>query len=139
MSKRIRDKSMVPRGNFTYTVKETGAQFSSHVFPTLVIKVRQHMLANNVAVPLNLAVLIEQDYCERMPEYCKDMDAAHIDGETVLTGVVAALAIPAADALHAIGSALGINCQACNTRHRIIRQLKKLGLAETLRRLKGTF
>lgn len=138
MPKRITDRSVVPRGNYDYSVKETAQTFVSHVFPTLVVKVRQHMAANSVSVPANLADLIEDDFCKRKPEYCRDTEHVRINGEDAFTQVVAALAIPAADALHSIASALGINCSTCNKRRLIIKRIRQLGVAETLRQLKGT-
>lgn len=138
MPKQIADRSVVPRGNYDFTVKETGQTFSSHVFHPLVTKVVQHMASNGVPVPKNISDLMEEDFCERKPEYCRDTEHVRINGEDGLTQVVAALAIPAAEALHKIGAVLGINCTACNQRRRIIKRIRELGVSETLRQLKGT-
>ena len=139
MPKQIRDKRSVPRGNYTYTVPATGQKFESHVFPLLVARVKAHMKANQIVVPSNIFEIIEDDYCTREPVYCNDPTAVSVDGESAFTQIVAALAIPAADALHTLGGLFGINCKACNHRHRIIKEIKKVGVSETLKRLKGTF
>lgn len=139
MPNRLINKRDVPRGNYDYFVGKTGQTFYSHVFDLLVVKVREHMAANGVDIPPDLAILIEEDYCHRHPEYCRDNSARRVEGEEALTQVAAALAIPAANALHVVGKALGINCEACNMRHRIIRRIKQLGVSETIRQLKGTF
>lgn len=139
MPKRLLNRRDVPRGNYDYLVKETGHAFASHVFMQLVVQVRDHMAANAITPPNDLALIIEDDFCTRKPEYCRDTDAVRINGEDALTQVVAALAIPAADALHAVAGVLGIDCATCNRRRLIIKEIKKVGVAETLRRLKGTF
>jgi len=139
MPKQIRDPSVVPRGNFYYVVPATGQRFESHVFQLLVARVRVHMKANQIVIPPNLSGIIEDDYCQHEPIYCNDPSAAIVDGESAFTQIVAAMAIPAADALHLIGSMFGINCNSCNKRHRIIKEIKKVGVSETLKRLKGTF
>jgi hypothetical protein len=139
MPKQILDRRGVPRGNYDYTVVKTGHRLEAHVFGRLVVMVKNHMAANGVEVPKDLEAIIEDDFCTRRPEYCRDTDAPRVNGEDAFTQVVAALAIPAADALATVSKLFGINCKACNQRHQVIRRLKQVGVAETLRQLKGTF
>lgn len=138
MPKQILDRRGVPRGNYDYLVVQTGHRFESHVFGQLVVNVQKHMDANGVPIPKDLALVVEEDFCTRRPEYCRDTEQPRVNGEDAFTQVVAALAIPAADALHKIASVFGINCSACNQRHRVIRRIREVGVAETLRQLKGT-
>lgn len=138
MPKQIVNKRDVPRGNYTFTVVETGWTGESHVFNNLVVQVRNHMAANSITPPNDLSLVIEDDFCTRKPEYCMDTDEVRVGGEDALTKVAAALMIPAADALHKIAGVFGINCTNCNWRYKIIKQLKKVGVTETLKRLKGT-
>lgn len=138
MPKQILDRRGVPRGNYDYTVAQTGHRLEGHVFGRLVVNVKAHMEANGVPVPADLASIIEEDFCTRRPEYCRDTDKPRINGEDAFTQVVAAMAIPAADALHKIASVFGINCSACNQRHRVIKRIREVGVMETLRQLKET-
>lgn len=139
MPKQILDRRGVPRGNYDYLVTQTGHRIEAHVFGQLVVRVKQHMMANGVPIQKDLETVIEEDFCTRRPEYCRDTDAPRVNGEDAFTQVVAALAIPAADALHSLAKAFGINCKACNQRHQVIRRIKQVGVAETLRKLRGTF
>lgn len=141
---RIKDRTIVPRGLYDYTVKETDARFESHGFGALVVKVRQHLEANNLALPEDLSSVIEEDWCKRRKDWCIDTDAPRPRNVSEqewgsLKSLIAKVAISGADALAKISSALGIHCSACNARHKIIREMRKLGFAETLRRLKDTF
>lgn len=138
----IRDRSKVPNGLYTYTVAETQAEFAAHSFGLLVVKVRKHLSANNLPIPENLSDVVEQDWCSRRPEHCQDPDEAVVlrkkEDSDLFTQVIAAAAIPAADALATISKALGIHCSGCQKRHRIVREMRKRGLAETVRLLKET-
>jgi hypothetical protein len=141
---RIKDRMMVPRGLYDYTVPQTGVRFESHGFGALMVKVREHMEANHIAVPDNLGDVIEEDWCKRREDYCQDAEAPRpkgvgkIEWES-LSGLIAKVAISGADALAAISKALGIDCANCQRRHKIIREMRRLGFSETLRRLKETF
>lgn len=139
MPSRILNKRDVPRGNYDFYVAETSTRLDSHVFAQLVQKVEQHMDANGVPIPPNLESYIEENFCSRRPEYCREDAEPHQSGEDMLTNIAASLAVPVADALAGLSKLFGINCKSCNHRHRIIRQIRRTGLTETLRQLKGTF
>lgn len=139
---KIKDRSKVPKELYDYTVPETQASFEAHGLGLLLVKVRKHYAANNLPVPQNLSEVVESDWCSRRPHHCGDPDtvvekAEQEHGES-FNSLVASLAIPAADALAKISSALGIECSKCKTRHRIIREMKKRGFTETVRLLKET-
>jgi len=141
---RIKDRMMVPRDLYDYTVKETGVRFESHGFGNLLVKVREHMEANHLVVPLNISELVEEDWCSRREAWCEDANAPRPKSVSKeewgsLSALVAKVAGSGADALKAISSALGVNCSGCNARHKIIKEMRKLGFAETMRRLKETF
>lgn len=140
---RIKDRMMVPRGLYDYTVPETGIRFESHGFGALVVKVRTNYTDNSLPVPQDLNEIIEADWCKRRPELCEDGEARRPRFTTneewgSLKELIAKVAIGGADALSRISSALGINCAKCQRRHRIISEMRRLGFAETVRRLKET-
>lgn len=140
---RIKDRMMVPRGLYDYTVPETGIRFESHGFGALVVKVQENYSDNSLPVPQNLYELVEADWCKRRPEYCEDGDAPRPRNTTVqewgtLKELISKVAIGGADALAKISSALGIHCAKCQRRHKIITEMRRLGFAETVRRLKET-
>ena len=65
---RLRYKSSSPPGGlYFYEVPETGAYFERPVFDQLVFLIRDHYTANSIAIPENLAALIENFMCLRMP------------------------------------------------------------------------
>lgn len=141
----IRDRSKVPKELYDYTAPETKIYSKAHAFGLLLVKVREGYTANKLPVPENLARVVEQDWCERHPYHCEDPDdlqRAVIEDQhettDMFTRIIAAAAIPAADALAVVSKALGIDCATCQRRHRIIKQMRKLGFAETLRRIKET-
>jgi hypothetical protein len=141
---RIKDRMMVPQGLYDYTVKETGERFESHGLGMLMVKVKEHMEANNLPIPKNLGLVIEEDWCSRRQDYCQDEDAPRPrntskDEWGSLSALISKVAIGGADALAKISSALGIHCVGCQRRHRIIKEMKRLGFTETLKRLKETF
>lgn len=145
MSIRIRDRHKVPNGGYTYVAPETATEFHSHSIGNLIFKVREHYVANSLPVPPELGRIVEDDWCRRRPELCVDSDdpsspyhPSNPSGD-LITNLAAALAIPAADLLAKASGLLGINCGGCKTRHKIIRNLKKLGYQEALKQLKATF
>lgn len=140
---RIKDRHIVPRGLYDYTVKETDTRFESHGFGSLVVKVKEHMEANNLPLPEDLGGVIEEDWCKRKEDWCEDTNARRpksVDKMewNSLSELVASIAISGADALAKISGALGIKCTGCSNRHQIIRHMRKVGFAETLKRLKET-
>lgn len=138
---KIRDRSKVPRELYDYTVPETQVSFKAHSFGLLVRKVADHYAANQITPPEKLSSVVETHWCSRYPYHCEDPDAfvpKDKPSSDMLAQVIAAAAIPAADALAAISKAFGINCSGCKKRHSIIREMKKRGVAETVRLLKET-
>lgn len=140
---RIKDRMMVPRGLYDYTVPETGIRFESHGFGALVVNVQKNYSDNSLPVPQNLNEVIEADWCQRRPEYCEDGEAPRPRNTTSeewgsLKELLAKVAIGGADALAKISSALGIHCAKCQRRHKIISEMRRLGFSETVKRLKET-
>lgn len=134
---------MVPKGLYDYTVEQTGVRFESHGFGNLLVKVIEHMEANSIQVPDDLARVVEEDWCKRREDWCKDDTAPRpkdvSKGEwNSLKELISKVAISGADALATISKALGIHCSACNARHKIIREMRRIGFNETMRRLKET-
>jgi hypothetical protein len=134
---------MVPRDLYDYTVKETGVRFESHGFGNLLVKITEHMEANAIPVPENLAGIVEEDWCKRREDWCQDSEAPRRKDVTKgewnsLKELISKVAIGGADALATISKALGIDCSTCNARHKIIREMRRLGFVETMRRLKET-
>jgi hypothetical protein len=141
---KIKDRMMVPKGMYDYTVEQTGVRFESHGFGSLVVKVREHLAANDLPLPLNLGDVIEEDWCKRREEWCLDDSIPRPKGVgkeewSSLSELIAKVAIGGADALATISKALGIRCSGCSARHKIIREMRRLGFSETLKRLKQTF
>lgn len=139
---KITDKSRVPRELYDYTAPQTNVIFKAHAFGLLVVKVREHYVANQIAVPENFSELVESDYCARRPDYCYDpnfVEPLKENEPDLFADVVAAVGIPMSDALAAVSTALGVHCTKCQRRHRIIKEIRKVGVAETIRRLKETF
>lgn len=140
---RIKDKRKVPRELYDYTVPETQAYFKAHSFGLLVHKVREHYDANNISIPSDLSDVVESDYCTRYPHHCDDPDRyipkEEQEQSDPFTQVLAAVAIPASEGLAAISKVLGIHCTGCQKRRRIIKEIRKAGISETIRRLKETF
>jgi hypothetical protein len=145
-SNRIKDRSHVPPELFNYTEKQTGITYQAHAPGLLVHKVREGRIGNNIPFDeTNLAIEIEEDFCNRYPHLCSDderekeepPEMAEAQGD-MLTRMAAAVGIPAADALAKLSKILGIDCATCHSRHKIIRRMKKLGLRETIRQLKET-
>lgn len=137
----IRDKHTVPRGNFTYTVPETGHRFSSNNFRILVGMARKHMSANAISIPDNLERIVEVDYCNRNLVFCMDTDnpEAGRPGNELLTKITAAVGIPMANALATVTKALGLHCASCAQRHELVKRVNELGFEETVRQVKETF
>lgn len=139
---RIKDRSKVPRELYDYTVPETKASFKAHGIGLLLVSVRKHYAANNLPVPENLSVVVEEDWCSRYPYHCADPEVVIEKPEKehgdAFNNFIASLAIPAADALAKVSAALGIDCARCKTRHRIIKEMKKRGFAQTVKMLKET-
>lgn len=141
----IKDRSKVPRELYDYTAPETQIYSKAHSIGLLIHKVREGYVANQLPIPENLARVVEQDWCDRNPHHCEDPDdlqRAIIEDKKestdMFTRIVAAAAIPAADALAVVSKALGIDCATCQRRHKIIKEMRKLGFVETLRRIKDT-
>lgn len=137
----IKDRSKVPRELYDYTVPETQTAFKAHGLGLLLHKIREHYTANKIPVPENLLYVVEADWCSRYPYHCEDPSAVvqkEREDSDVLTKLIAAAAIPAADALATISKALGITCSRCQKRHRIIKEMQKRGFTETLKLLKET-
>jgi len=61
------DPSTVPPGGFRYLQKETKTTLSGPSFPELLMKVRDHRLANNLPISLEWKQQVEHDMCEEMP------------------------------------------------------------------------
>lgn len=144
---RITDKSHVPPMLYNYTIKEIDIEYKAHTFGLLVVKVRNALIGNQITFDeTTLADVIEADFCQRYPFLCANgpvtaddpPEMAQAQGDAI-TRMAAAVGIPAADALAKLSKMMGINCAACNQRHRIIRKMRKLGIKETLRQLKETF
>ena len=135
---KIKDRTMVPRGLFNYTVPETNRRFSANTLGLVVSIVTRHMTANGITVPPDLATIIENDYCQRKPEYCHD-ETNPKRRDDLLTRLAAHVAIPASDALARISGALGIKCAACQKRHEIIRRVEEIGFDEAVKQIRATF
>lgn len=143
---RIKEKNHVPPELYNYVIPQNGALYKAHAFGLLVAKVRDGLIGNNIPFDENtLADVIEEDYCNRYPHLCADgardkeepPEMAEAKGD-MLTRMAAAVGIPAADALAKLSKLMGISCETCNHRHRIIRRMGKIGVRETLRLLKET-
>lgn len=140
---KIRDRTIVPPGLYDYTVPETKTTFQAHGFGLLLVKVREHMEANNIAEPESLSRIIEEDWCKRREDFCEDTENPRPRGTASgewnsLQQLIATATIGGADALAAISKALGIDCKRCQKRHKIIQEMRRLGFAETMKRLKET-
>jgi hypothetical protein len=61
------DPSTVPPGGFRYLQKETKTTLSGPSLPELLMKVRDHRLANNLPISLEWKQQVEHDMCEEMP------------------------------------------------------------------------
>lgn len=139
---KIKDRSKVPKELYDYTVPETQATFTAHSIGLLLVKIEKHYRANNLASPETLSQIVEADWCSRREWHCEDTERVrpekHKPEGDALNSLLASVAIPAADALATVSKALGIDCSKCQTRHRIIKEMKKRGFTETLRLLKET-
>jgi cytochrome c553 len=64
-----------PPGGFKFFVAETGEWFESRSFATLVDRVKAHLRANNLSIPLNLEEIAEDQRCQHMPDgICYEAD-----------------------------------------------------------------
>lgn len=61
------DPTTVPPGGFRYLQAETKATLSAPSLPELLVKVRDHRLANNLPIPLEWKQEVEHRLCEEMP------------------------------------------------------------------------
>lgn len=61
------DPSTVPPGGFRYIQRETNATLSAPSLPELLVKVRDHRLANNLPISLEWKAQVENWLCETMP------------------------------------------------------------------------
>lgn len=145
---RISDPSKVPNGWYTYTQEPAGSlkrpvSLQAHTVGLLYSQVRELRVANGIALEHDFPRPIEEDFCKRRPELCSEntgeQPIRHAAFRSVLTTVIAALAIPAADALTVIGKALGVHCASCQMRNQVIHKIEELGVVETIRRVMATF
>ena len=61
------DPTTVPPGGFRYIQAETRTRLDAPSFPELLVKVRDHRLANNLPIPLEWKAHVSQWLCEQMP------------------------------------------------------------------------
>ena len=58
----------VPCG-WSFVVKETNERIHAETFSQLVYNVFNHMLINNIDIPLKFGAIIENDICTRIPKH----------------------------------------------------------------------
>jgi hypothetical protein len=141
MSIHIIDRKRVPRDQYNATDPNQGRIFRANQFGRLVDRMQEYQRANNYRVWTEAE--IEADYCQRYPYNCVDSEkptrpADRSRADDILTGIAAAVGIPAADALAKLSTKLGVHCKTCAKRHAIIRRVRELGFHEALRQLKET-
>jgi len=64
-----------PGGNYRYVVPESGMEFLGQTPGVVLVKVRAHCEANNYPLR-HLEQRITDQFCERHPELCEDVDEA---------------------------------------------------------------
>ena len=142
MSIHITDRKRVPRDQFNFTDPNNGRIFRANMFGRMVDRVQEYQRANNYRIWTEAE--LEADYCQRYPYNCTDTEdnkrnrAERSRSDDILTGLAAAVGIPAADALAKLTEKLGVHCKTCAKRHAIIRRVRELGFSEALRQLKET-
>jgi hypothetical protein len=74
--KRILNPERVPPGgNYRYVVPESGMEFLGQTPGVVLVKVRAHCVANNFPLR-HLEQRITDQFCERHPELCEEVDEA---------------------------------------------------------------
>lgn len=71
----IKPNQVPPGGNFKYTQPETGMEFLGQTPGVVFKKVRDHRIANNIPVR-HMEQQITDQFCERQPDWCEDIDPA---------------------------------------------------------------
>lgn len=66
------DPTTVPPGGFRYTQPETKTKLSAPSLPELLVKVRDHRLANNLPIRLEWKQEVEESLCNELPSgFCR--------------------------------------------------------------------
>lgn len=73
MKRITRPNNVPPGGNYTYTQPETGMTFLGQTPGVLVMKVRNHRIANNIPVKGMEQQIVDQ-FCDKQPDWCEDVD-----------------------------------------------------------------
>lgn len=69
----VKPNQVPPGGNFKYVQPETGMEFLGQTPGVIIMKVRQHRIANNIPVR-HMEQEITDQFCARQPDWCEDVD-----------------------------------------------------------------
>jgi len=77
---KLRVRWVVPPGGWIFTVEETQTKIRAGNEGELVLKVKEHLEANDLPVPWDLAGIVEDQICQRVgPDHC-EYGGANFDG-----------------------------------------------------------
>jgi hypothetical protein len=86
---KLKDKYTTPPGGWRYTQRESGKLISSPSFPSLVVAVRQHRMANGYPLQMDMEQEVEEGACKESPGHCDDMPPDLIPSKLTLSNVFA--------------------------------------------------
>tara|TARA_B110000438_G_scaffold62609_2_gene63090 strand:+ start:5613 stop:6206 length:594 start_codon:yes stop_codon:yes gene_type:complete len=72
---KLNNSSHTPNGGFRYTQPESGVELSANSFEALMTKVREHRIANNYQIGINMEAEVEHEVCRNTvtDEWCREV------------------------------------------------------------------
>jgi len=86
---RVREKQTTPHGGWRYKQRESGKLITATSLPNLVAAVREHRIANDYPIQMDMEVEVEEGVCKEVPEACHDKPRDLIPQRLTIANVVA--------------------------------------------------